>query len=160
MAQQAVDRSVAPKPGPAPTITIKTPATFTLPNGLKVFVVQNNKLPRVAVTLTIDRMPVLEGNKAGMVSMAGQLIRRGTTKMNKADLDEAIDFLGADINASATNVVASSLTSNFDKTFDLFAQVALSPAFSADELEKIRKQTLSGIAQGKEDPNSIARNVA
>ena len=60
-----VDRTKAPKPGPAPIIKVGTPATFTLPNGLKVFVVQNNKLPRVSASLTLDLDPLFEGNKAG-----------------------------------------------------------------------------------------------
>jgi zinc protease len=46
-----VDRTQAPKPGPAPVIKVGEPASFTLPNGLKVFVVQNTKLPKVSATL-------------------------------------------------------------------------------------------------------------
>src|SRR5580765_6654109 len=42
---QEVDRTHAPKPGPAPVINIPDAAEFTLPNGLKVFVVRNTKLP-------------------------------------------------------------------------------------------------------------------
>ena len=49
---QAQDRT-QPKPGPAPKINIKKPETFSLPNGLKVLVVENHKLPRVSATLTI-----------------------------------------------------------------------------------------------------------
>src|SRR5882757_5012844 len=89
-----VDRTHAPKPGPAPFIKVGEPASFTLANGLKVFVVQNTKLPKVTATLTIDREAVLEGDKVGMISMAGELFRRGTTKMNKATLDEEVDYLG------------------------------------------------------------------
>src|SRR6187431_2061204 len=92
-----VDRTHAPKPGPAPVIKVGEPASFTLPNGLKVFVVQNTKLPRVSATLTIDRDAIQEGDKAGLVSLAGQLFRRGTTTMNKATLDEEIDYLGGTI---------------------------------------------------------------
>lgn len=154
-----VDRTKAPKPGPAPVIKIGEPATFTLPNGLKVFVVQNTKLPRVSATLTIDREAVLEGNKAGVVSMAGQLLRRGTNTMKKVELDEAIDYLGASISTSAKTVSGSSLTTNFSKVIGLMSDIVLHPSFPADELEKIRTQTLSGLAQGKEDPGTIARNV-
>ena len=42
-----VDRSKLPASGPAPEIKISEAETFTLANGLKVFVVKNNKLPRV-----------------------------------------------------------------------------------------------------------------
>lgn len=154
-----VDRTKAPKPGPAPIIKVGDPAVFTLPNGLKVFVVQNTKLPRVSATLTIDRDAVLEADKAGMISMAGDLLRRGTTKMNKATLDEEIDYLGATISTSARSVNAFSLKNNFPKVVALMADIALRPSFPADELEKIRKQELSGLAQNKEDANAIANNV-
>jgi len=116
---QIIDRSKAPKPGPAPVINIADPASFTLPNGLKVFVVTNTKLPQVSATLTIDRDPLLEGEKAGMLSMAGSLMRRGTSKMDKATLDESVDFLGGELGASATSVSASSLKGNFPKLLQL-----------------------------------------
>lgn len=159
MAQVKVDRTHAPKPGPAPIIKVGEPAAFTLANGLKVFVVQNTKLPRVSATLTIEREAVLEGDKAGMISMAGELFRRGTTTMNKATLDEEIDYLGASISASARGVNAFSLKNNFSKVFGLMADIALRPSFPVAELEKIRKQELSGLAQNKEDANAIAGNV-
>ena len=159
LAQLTVDRTKAPKPGPAPLIKVGEPATFTLANGLKVFVVQNSKLPRVSATLTIDRESLLEGDKAGMISMAGQLFRRGTTKMKKIVLDEEIDYLGATINTSASSVSGFSLKNNFSKVFELMTDIALQPSFPADELEKIRKQELSGLAQNKEDANAIAGNV-
>jgi zinc protease len=154
-----VDRTKAPNPGPAPVIKVGEPATFTLPNGLKVFVVQNNKLPKVSAVLTIDKDAIHEGDIAGMASMAGELFRRGTTKMNKATLDEEIDYLGGTIGTSATSMNAFALKNNFPKMFALMADIALHPSFPADELEKIRKQELSGLAQSKEDANAIAANV-
>ncbi|HZH54084.1 MAG TPA: insulinase family protein, partial [Sphingobacteriaceae bacterium] len=54
-----VDRSTYPAPGPAPQINIGDPETFTLPNGLRVFVVENHKLPRVTYSLILDRDPIL-----------------------------------------------------------------------------------------------------
>ncbi|MFX6803816.1 hypothetical protein ABTH20_20375, partial [Acinetobacter baumannii] len=85
-------------------------------------------------TLTIDREAIIEGNKAGLTGMAGQLLRRGTTKMKKAELDEAIDFLGANISTSATSVSGSSLTNNFSKVVALMADIALRPALDSNEL--------------------------
>jgi len=59
---QAQDRS-QPKPGPAPSINIKKPVSFTLPNGLKVLVVEDHKLPRVSFSLQLDNAPYTEGDK-------------------------------------------------------------------------------------------------
>jgi predicted Zn-dependent peptidase len=157
---QGVDRTKAPKPGPAPVINIGDPATFALPNGLRVFVVTNTKLPQVSATLTIDRDPLLEGEKAGMLSLAGSVMRRGTTQMDKATLDESVDFLGASLSTSATAVSGSALKQNFPKLLQLMADVTLRPSFSAEELEKVRTQSLSGLAQAKDDPETIVGNVS
>src|SRR5438128_1385865 len=84
MAQGKIDRTKAPKPAPARKIEIADPASFTLANGLKVYVVQNSKLPRVSATLTIDRDPLVEGDKTGLTSLAGSLLTRGTQAKSKA----------------------------------------------------------------------------
>lgn len=154
-----IDRSKPPKPSPAPEIKIGQPATFTLSNGLKVFVVENDKLPKVTASLTIDIDGILEGNKAGLTSMAGDLLRRGTTTMNKEKLDEEIDFLGATINTSSTSVYAASLKKNFSKVVALMSDIILRPSLPSVELNKIRRQELSGLQAQKEDPQSIAVNV-
>lgn len=154
-----VDRSKAPQPAAAPQIKIGTPATFTLPNGLKVFVVQNTKLPRVSATLSFNQDGIVEGDKSGLTSMAGTLLRRGTATLTKAQLDEEIDFLGGNIGTSAFSASASSLKANFPKIMTLLSDVVLRPSLPANELEKIRKQNLSGLQAAKDDPNAISNNV-
>ncbi|MDE3125134.1 MAG: insulinase family protein [Bacteroidota bacterium] len=158
-AQETINRAVPPPPGPAKIIEIGKTEKFTLNNGLEVIVVRNTKLPRISVSLTVNRDPILEGNKAGLTSMAGQLLRSGTTTMDKASLDDAIDFLGGNIYASATSIGGASLSSNFKKLFAIIADIVFHPSFSNTQLEKIKKQELSGLAQSKDDPNSIAGNV-
>jgi zinc protease len=155
-----VDRSKAPKPAPAPAIKIGQPATIILPNGLKVFVVKNSKLPRVTASLTIDQDGIIEGDKTGLTQMAGNLMRRGTATMTKDKLDEEIDFLGASVNTSAFSASAFSLKNNFPRVFALMSDVVLKPSLPSAELEKIRKQQLSALQADKDDPNSIADNVA
>lgn len=86
-----------PKPGPAPSINIGKPQTFTLPNGLQVLVVENHKLPRVSYTLTLDNMPYVEGAKKGISSLTSSMIGNGTTSIAKEAFNEEIDFLGAEI---------------------------------------------------------------
>jgi predicted Zn-dependent peptidase len=154
-----IDRSKPPKPGPAPEVKIGQPETFTLPNGLKVFVVENNKLPRVSASLTIDLEGIVEGDKAGLTSMAGELLRRGTTTMTKEKLDDEVDFLGATINTSPTSVYAASLTKNFSRVVGLMADIVLRPSLPPIELEKIRRQELSALQANKDDPEAISENV-
>jgi predicted Zn-dependent peptidase len=154
-----VDRTKPPEPEPAREIEIGEYQTFTLKNGLQVFVVENHKLPRVQFSLQLKHDPVYEGQKAGYVSMAGELLGTGTTNRSKAQLDEEVDFIGASLNTSAQGIFASSLTKHTDKLLELMTDVLYNPSFNPDELEKIKTQTRSAIVANKEDPEVIASNV-
>lgn len=151
-----VDRSQFPKSGPAPEIKIGEAETFTLENGLKVFVVKNTKLPRVSFTLVLERDPILEGDKAGMTGFVGEMMTAGTTNRTKDQLDEEIDFVGASLSASATAMYASSLKKHQEKVLELMADVLYNPVFPQGELDKLKKQALTGLAQSKDEPDAIS----
>ena len=154
-----VDRSKLPEPATPRPIEIGEYETFELKNGLKVFIIENHKLPRVAYNLQFDRPPLLEGDKAGYLGMFGQMLRTGTETRTKEQLDEEIDFLGASIFGGSSSVFASGLSKYEEKILELMTDIAFNPTFPSEELEKIRKQTISGLAANKEDPNAIAGNL-
>jgi zinc protease len=156
---QTLDRTKSPAPGRAPLIQVASPVKFTLANGLQVFVVKNTKLPKVTATLALDVDGFKEGDKAGLADMSGQLLQRGTTTKSKAELDEAVEFLGGSLSTSSQYASVSSLKGNFPKLMELMSEVILRPALSSDELEKVRKQTISGIESNKDDPDAISNNV-
>ncbi|MEO1625217.1 MAG: pitrilysin family protein [Bacteroidota bacterium] len=153
-------RSNPPAPGPAPKIQMGTYDYFTMDNGLQVIVVENHKLPRVSIQLFVDAPSILEGEYAGYVQLAGDLMSKGTKSRTKSQLDEEIDFIGATLSTDSDGIFASSLTKHTDKLLDLMTDVLYNPAFPESEFEKLKKQSLSALAQSKEDPNTIARNVA
>jgi len=154
-----VDRTKLPEPSTPRPIEIGNYETFELKNGLKVFIIENHKLPRVAYNLQFDRDPILEGEKVGFLDMFGQMMRTGTDTRTKEQLDEEIDFIGASLFAGSTNVFASGLSKYEEKIVELMTDVVFNPTFPAEELEKIRTQTLSNLAANKEDPNAIAGNL-
>jgi zinc protease len=155
-----VDRSKAPAPGPAPTIQIGNYTKFELPNGLKIFVVENHRIPRISYSISFIFTPELEGAQTGIGSLTGQLIGTGTKTRTKDQINEEIDFIGGSLSASSEGIYASSLKKHTEKVLDLLSDVAMNSKFNQDELEKKRTQTLSGLAASKDDPNSIANNVS
>jgi len=159
VATAQVDRSKAPAPKPAREIEIGEYQSFTLKNGLQVFVVENHKLPRRQFSIQLRHDPILEGEKAGYVSIAGNLIGTGTTNRTKSQLDEEVDFIGASLSTSAGGLFASSLTKHTEKLLELMTDVLYNPSFEQGELDKLRTQTLSGISAGKDDPETIAAIV-
>lgn len=157
---QGIDRSKAPEPGEAPKINIGTPETFTLDNGLKVFVVENHKLPKVSIQLSIDIPLIMEGDKVGVAEMTGEMLNAGTTEKTKAEMDEEIDFIGASISATSSGVFASSLSKHTDKVMNIMSQMILKPAFPEEELEKSKKKTLSGLKSLSSNADAIAGRVS
>ena len=155
-----VDRSKLPASGPAPEIKIGEAETFTLANGLKVFVVKNTKLPRVSFTLVLERDPILEGDKAGLSTFIGDMMMGGTKNRTKDQLDQEIDFIGASLSASATSVSVSSLKKHQGKVLDLMADVLFNPVFPQPELDKLKKQSLTGLATTKDDPQAISSRLS
>ncbi len=145
-----------PPPGPAPKIELGKYEHFTLKNGLKVYVVENHKLPVVNMSLVLDRDPILEGDKAGYVEVAGQLMRTGTKNRTKDQLDEQVDFIGASLSFSSTGFDASALKKHLPTLLDLTADALLNPNFKQEELDKAKKQMLASLAQQKDNPEAIA----
>lgn len=154
-----VDRSKAPEAGPAPKIELGDYESFVLENGLQVFVVENHKLPRISFQLTVDYDPIYEGNKAGYVSTAGALLSAGTTNRTKAELDESVDFIGARFSTFSSGMFGTCLTKHQDELLDIMTDVLYNPSFPQEELDKNIKQTLSGLASSKNEPNAISSNV-
>jgi predicted Zn-dependent peptidase len=155
---QAQDRS-QPKPGPAPKINIKKPETFSLPNGLKVLVVENHKLPRVSFNLTIDNTPYAEGNKKGVDELTSSLIGNGSTKTAKDPFNEEIDFLGADINFYSSGASASGLSKYSKRILELMAEGALMPNFTQDEFDKEKDKLIEGLKTQEKSVTAVAGRV-
>ncbi len=156
---QGIDRSNAPEPGIAPAINIGKPAKFELDNGLKVFVVENHKLPKISFQLTVDMDPVLEKGHVGLSSMMGDMLGAGTSTKTKSEIDQEIDFIGASLNTYSSGFYASSLSKHADKILGIASDVLLNPAFPDEELEKKKKRSLSGLKAIKTNANAITSRV-
>ena len=70
---------------------------------------ENNKLPVVSFQVFVDVPPLVENDQAGAASIAGDLLSRGTTTKTKSEIDEAVDFIGADFSSFSSGIYASSL---------------------------------------------------
>ena len=154
-----VDRSKQPKPGPAPKISLEVPGEFELPNGLKVLVVENHKLPRVSYNLTIDNKPIKEGDIAGVSGLLGSMLGNGTTTIPKDAFNEEIDFLGASMNFSYRGGFASSLSKYADRILELMADAAINPLLTEDEFQKEKEKSIEGIKSEKKSVDAVARRV-
>ncbi len=157
---QPLDRSIKPKPGPAPEIKLGKSESFTLPNGMKVFVVENHKLPTITCSIELDIKPALEGDMAGYRDMMSELLLTGTTTRSKDKLNEEIDRMGVNMNVSSDGLSASGLKKYQDKILDLMADIAMNAKISQEELDKNKSKALSGLETEKNQPDAMVRNVS
>ena len=154
-----IDRSQQPKPGPAPKISLKKPTEYELKNGLKILIVENHKLPRVSYNLTIDRDPIIEGDKAGVTSLLGSMLGNGTTNISKDDFNEEVDFLGARLSFGFSGGFASSLTKYSDRILQLLADAAMNPLLTNEEFSKEKDKLLEGLKSQAKSVDAVAGRV-
>ncbi len=157
---QTVNRSIKPKPGPAPEIKLGKTESFTLPNGMKVFVVENHKLPTISCNIELDIKPELQGDMAGYRELMSELLVAGTKTRTKDVLNAEIDQMGANINASDEGLVGSGLKKYQEKIFEILADIAMNANIPQEELELAKKKTISGLETQKNDPDAMVRNVS
>lgn len=155
-----VDRSKAPVSGPAPQVHIGEYQSFTLPNGLKVLVVENNKTPKITLQLSLIDNLTLEKDKAGYKDFMGDLWGKATQKRNAKQLSEEVDFIGANLSTSASNVTVSGLSKFTPELMNIFADVILNPTFPKDEFDKSIIQTKTGLKANESSPANIMANVS
>lgn len=160
LSAQSIDINAMPKSGPTPTINIAKPKTFRLKNGLTVLVVENHKLPRVNVSLTIDRPPVYEGEITGVGQiMAGEL-GNGTKTLSKDEFNKKVDFFGANLNFGVGGAYANTLSKYFPQVMKLMADAIINPKFSAEEIKKSKDRTLEALKIDEKSAQSIIKNVS
>jgi len=154
-----LDRSIQPVGGPTPKIKLDKPKEFKLKNGIKVLVVENHKLPRVSYSLRIDGTPIVEGDKAGVLSILGQMLGNGTTSIEKDVFNEEIDYLGANVSIGFRSSFASSLTKDSNRVLELMADAIINPLLTVEEFEKIKNQLIEGLKADEKSIDAIGSRV-
>ena len=154
-----LDRSQRPAPAAAQKINIPASQVFTTSNGITVILSENHKIPKVSIELSLGNTPRLEGNKAGLADFTGSLLMSGTSNRSKDQLDREIDFIGANLSAGSSSMYLSCLTKHLSKGLDLMTDVLYNASFPESEVERVRKQNLSGLQSTKADAGEMASNA-
>jgi zinc protease len=158
-------RATAPKAGPLPKLNLPVPAEFTLPNGLKVFLVQDHSLPLLTVRLQSfaggDANPP---TKPGVADFANAMLTDGTANRTAPQIADDTDAIGAQLQHNTTPDASSLsinvLSNNTTASMDLLSDLVEHPAFSDQELQRVRKQRETSLLQLKDQPFGLATEVA
>jgi predicted Zn-dependent peptidase len=157
-------KATPPPPGPAKEVRFPPFEQKTLGNGLRVVVIEQHEQPLVSLHLVLKAGRAFEpAGKAGVSGATAALLTKGTATRSAQQIAEAIDFVGGNVNA--TNGLESGFADaevtadQIDLGFDLLSDILLHPTFPQDELDRWRRQALSGLQIQQQDAGYLAGNA-
>lgn len=153
-----------PRPLPAREVKFPAYAVKTLPNGLQVIAVSHHEQPAVSLRLIIRAGAAQDPpKKPGTASLAASLLDQGTTGKSAEQIANAIDSIGGAMGVGAAadlvSITAAVMKNSLDDGMRLISEVARSPAFAPEEIERQRQQMMSAMKVSYEDPDYIAGTV-
>lgn len=159
-----LDRSVMPKIGPDPEVTIPTPWKTSLSNGIKVWGIAQNELPLIQYSVVIDGGHMLDkAEKAGVANLVASMMNEGTKNKTPEQLEDAIGLLGATIRVTSSNedisVEVSSMTKNFEKTLALVQEILLEPRWDPESFALVKSRIINNLKRNSASPDYLASST-
>jgi predicted Zn-dependent peptidase len=165
LAQDTLDRSKAPTPGPPPMLRVPGWTRSTLTNGAELVVSEKHDLPLVSFTITFSggynqADPIA---RRGLADMTAAMMSEGTKTRNGEALAAALQLLGTTVTvriAGETGTIAFQCIANkFPATLDIVGDMLVNPSFPPEALERLRAQRLVALVQARDQPGAIASRV-
>jgi zinc protease len=158
-------QATPPPPATPRSVAFPKPVEQTLPNGLRVIVVERSNTPLVSAHLLIKNGGEVDpAALSGLADMTANLLTKGTQKRTATQIAEAIEALGGSLDSGArwdlSTASVGVMSSKIGAAMEILADVVRRPTFKADEVERLRQQYLDTLTVSLGQPGSIARYVA
>ncbi|HEV3202301.1 MAG TPA: pitrilysin family protein [Bryobacteraceae bacterium] len=148
-----------------PLRPIQIPAvdTFTLPNGMKLYLLEDHELPVVNGTALVRTGNLFDPpDKIGLATLTGMVMRTGGTKAKTGEqLDEQLENLAASVESSigesSGSVGFSCLKENTGEVLAAFKEVLANPEFRQEKVDLAKTQIRSSISRRNDDAHGIAQ---
>ncbi|WP_126443769.1 M16 family metallopeptidase [Sulfuricystis multivorans] len=136
---------------------------WTLPNGAKIYFIENHDLPILDVELDFPAGSIRNPpGKAGVASLTVSLIDAGTAEMDEEHISARLVELGARLTTSSdhdkASIVLRTLSSKDEKegALELMRAVLSAPTFPAAAFERERTRSIAELKEADTQPDAIA----
>ena len=151
-----------PAGGAVAGFRVPAPARTVLRNGLTLLVLERRSIPLVQLQLMVKTGSTSDpAGKEGTAALVARLLKRGTRSRAASQFFEEVEFVGGSIDTAAgpdaSFVRGEFAARDVEIGFNLFADLALNPAFRPEEFDKEKRQSLAEIAEILDDPERVAR---
>ncbi len=171
MTQPITTLEKPPSPGAPHRAELPLPVERTLANGLRVIAFPQRSAPKAYAVPIIAAQLIVRGGasaeseaEAGLATLTASLITQGTATRSAVEIAQAVDGLGARLDAGsgydASTVSITALTHVFSDAFALFDEVVRQPSFPQSEVERVRAKAIGDLALSYSSPSALARFVA
>ena len=129
-----------------------------LPNGVCCIAVRSHGVPTFAATVAMRVSQIDESPREhGLAYFMGSLLEEGTRHRDAVELAEAVELLGASLDAGSSGATIQCPADEAQKAVRLLREVALEPAFDAREVKRVAGEIHAEIEAEAADPRSVAR---
>ena len=155
------DRSQQPVPGINPAVELPAIWDTSLANNVRVLAVPNTETPTTTIRATFAMGQRDEpAGKAGLTALTTALMGEATQDHSAAEFSEELERIGASVSVSSgqydTAVTLNTLTKHLDKAMSLMMERTLRPAFTEEDFERIKSQTIEGLLASRKTPQGLA----
>lgn len=138
---------------------------MTLPNGLSIIILEDHRLPRLALGITLRRgAGSVDPSMAGVAELAAEVMQRGAGARDALALAKTVEDVGASLSVSSnwdtTSISLSGLSGDRALLFEILQDVALSPRFDEVEVAKARAEQEAAIVAAQDDPATLVSGHA
>ena len=135
----------------------------TLPNGIKLFLLEDHELPLINASVVIRSGTIYDPvGKIGLAEITGEVMRTGgTTSKTGDEIDELLESIAASVEtrvgSDSASIYMSVLKEDIDTVLEIMADILQNPAFPEDKIELAKIEQTSAIARRNDNPGSIAQ---
>jgi zinc protease len=147
---------------PLKPVQIPPVETVTLPNGMKVFLLEDHELPVINGSARIRTGNLFDPpDKVGLATITGIVMRTGGTHAKSGDqLDQELEDIAASVESTidetSGTVSFSALKENTDTVLSAFHDVLTQPEFRQNKIDLAKNEIRSGIARRNDDAHGIS----
>ena len=148
---------------PLKEVKIPDVVTHTLPNGMRLYMVEDHTLPTITGRALVRTGNLFDpADKIGLADLTGTVMRTGGTTSKPGDqLDQELEQIAASVETGIGETEAEArfftLKENLDQVLGIYADVVMHPAFRQDKIDLAKNQTRSMISRRNDDPSGIVQ---
>jgi zinc protease len=163
--QAQTPQATPPPPAQPRSGTFPKPAEQTLPNGLRVIVIERTEYPLISAQLLIKNGGEVDPPElAGLADLTANLLTKGTQTRDATQIAQQIESLGGSIDSGArwdaSFASVGVMSTKIQQAMEILADVVRRPTFKSEEVERLRQQYLDNLTLALGEPGSIASFVA